>query len=50
MAPYVKAILPLWLPDYAQSFGDLPPEISQAPLRLSAAAIDRFLNPVRTHY
>jgi len=46
----LKAILPLWLPGYAQSFGNLPPEVSQALLSISAATIDRLLNPVRIQY
>ena len=46
----LKAILPLWLPGYVQSFGDLPSEVSQALLSISAATIDRFLHPVRILY
>jgi len=46
----LKAILPLWLPGYVQSFGSLPPELSQALLTISAATIDRFLNPIRIQY
>ena len=46
----LKAILPLWLPGYVQSFGNLPPGVSQALLSISAATIDRFLNPVRIQY
>ncbi len=46
----LKAILPLWLSGYVQSFGDLPAEVSQALLTISAATIDRFLNPVRIQY
>ena len=46
----LKAILPLWLPGYIQSFGDLPPELSKALLSISAATIDRFLNPIRIQY
>ena len=46
----LKAILPLWLPSYAQSFRDLPPEVSQALLSISAATIDRLLHPVRIQY
>ena len=36
----LKAILPLWLPGYVQSFGNLPPEVSQALLNISAYTID----------
>jgi hypothetical protein len=46
----LKAILPLWLPGYVQSFGDLPSEVSQALLSISAATIDRLLHPVRIQY
>jgi len=46
----LKAILPLWLPGYVQSFGSLPPELSQALLTISATTIDRFLNPIRIQY
>ena len=37
-------------PGYVQSFGNLPPGVSQALLSISAATIDRFLNPVRIQY
>jgi len=46
----LKAILPLWLPGYRESFGNLSSEASQALLAISAATIDRFLNPVRIQY
>jgi hypothetical protein len=46
----LKAILPLWLPGYVQSFGNLPSEVSQALLTISAPTIDRFLNPIRIQY
>ncbi len=46
----LKAILPLWLPGYVQSFGHLPSEISQALLSISAATIDRLLHPIRIQY
>jgi hypothetical protein len=46
----LKAILPLWLPGYVQSFGTLPSEVSKALLSISAATIDRFLNPIRIQY
>jgi hypothetical protein len=46
----LKAILPLWLPGYAQSFGNPPSEVSQALLNISAATIDRLLHPVRIQY
>ena len=46
----LKAILPLWMPGYNQSFGPLAPEVSQALLQISPATIDRILCPVRIHY
>ncbi len=46
----LKAILPLWLPGYTQSFGNLPLQVSQALLNISPATIDRILHPVRIHY
>jgi hypothetical protein len=38
----LKVILPLWLPGYVQSFGNLPSEVSQALLNISAATIARL--------
>jgi hypothetical protein len=46
----LKALLPLWMPGYNQSFGPLAPEVSQALLQISPATIDRILCPVRIHY
>jgi hypothetical protein len=46
----LKAILPLWLPGYGQSFGDLPQEVVKALLNVSPATIDRLLTPVRVQY
>ena len=46
----LKAILPLWLPGYLQSFGPLPPEASETLLRISPATIDRLLLPTRIKY
>jgi hypothetical protein len=46
----LKVILPLWLPGYVQSFGNLPSEVSQALLNISAATIDRLLHPIRIQY
>ena len=46
----LKAILPLWLPGYVQSFGPLSPNVSQALLKISPATIDRLLQPIRVHY
>jgi hypothetical protein len=46
----LKAIIPLWLPGYVQSFENLSPNLSQALLNISPATIDRLLLPARTHY
>ena len=46
----LKAIIPLWLPGYVQSFGNLSPNVSQALLKISPATIDRLLLPTRLHY
>ena len=46
----LKALLPLWLPGYVKSFGNLSPEASQALLQISPATIDRILHPIRIHY
>ena len=46
----LKAILPLWLPGYIQSHGDLDKEVIDCLLRISHATIDRLLKPVRVKY
>jgi len=46
----LKAILPLWLPGYIQSHGDLDKEITDSLLKISHATIDRILKPVRIKY
>lgn len=46
----LKAILPLWLPGYIQSFGPLSSEASEALLKVSASTIDRLLHPTRIKY
>jgi hypothetical protein len=46
----LKAILPLWLPGYIQSFGPLADLVSTALLRISPATIDRLLRPTRAQY
>lgn len=46
----LKAIIPLWLPGYVQSFGNLSPNVSPALLKISPATIDRLLLPTRVHY
>src|SRR5512137_590893 len=40
----LKALLPLWLPGYVESFENLSPEVSQALLQISPATIDRILH------
>jgi len=46
----MKAILPLWLPGYSQSFGPLSPQVIKALRSISPATIDRVLQPVRSTY
>lgn len=46
----LKAILPLWLPGYVQSHGDLDKEVINLLLTISHATIDRVLKPVRIKY
>ena len=46
----LQAILPLWLPGYAQHFGELPAEVRDALLKISPATIDRILRPIRVQY
>ena len=46
----LRAILPLWLPGYAERFGPLPLETVKALKRISSATIDRLLKPVRARY
>jgi len=46
----LKAILPIWLPGYVESFGELSEEVTRALLNISAPTIDRILAPVRIHY
>ena len=46
----LQAILPLWLPGYAQYFGELPAEVREALLKISPATIDRILRPIRVQY
>jgi hypothetical protein len=46
----LKAILPLWIPAYTQSFNPLPPEVLEALSHISPATIDRILAPTRIHY
>jgi len=43
----LKPIMPLWLPGYEASFGPLNPTTRAALLQISAATIDRLLQPTR---
>ncbi len=46
----LKALLPLWLPGYGPTFGDLSPQVLKDLVRISAATIGRLLKPVRIEY
>ena len=46
----LKAVLPLWLPYYAQEFTPLSISSTKALLKISPATIDRLLQPVRLKY
>jgi hypothetical protein len=46
----LKALLPLWIPGYVQSFGPVNTEVTDALIAISAATIDRILKPVRIKY
>lgn len=46
----LKAILPLWLPGYSESFGPLSLEVVKVLKSISAATIDRVLQPVRAQH
>ena len=43
----LKAIIPLWLPSYEVTYGQLSTQIRQRLLAISRATIDRVLKPVR---
>ena len=45
-----KALIPLWLPYYAQEFGVLSIEVTKALNNISAATIDRLLKSSRVKY
>ena len=49
-SPRLKASLPLWLPGYGATFGELPPQVLRDLERISAATIGRLLKPVRIQY
>ena len=46
----LKVMVPIWLPGYEQCFGELPPAITTALLKISPSTIDRILKPVRIQY
>src|SRR5271169_1596967 len=46
----LKAVLPLWLPGYAQQYGDLSEKVIKALQTISPSSIDRLLKPVRVKY
>jgi hypothetical protein len=46
----LKAIIPLWLPGYADTFGAPPLETIKALKKISSSTIDRILRPARAHY
>ncbi len=43
----LKMALPLWLPHYGETYGELEPEVFKGLLSMSAATIDRLLAPLR---
>jgi hypothetical protein len=49
-SPRLKASLPLWLPSYGPTFGELSPQVRRALNMISSATIDRLLKPVRIQY
>ena len=49
-SPRLKAILPLWLPGYGATFGDLSPQVLTNLEEISAPTIGRLLKPVRSQY
>ena len=49
-SPRLKASLPLWLPGYGATFGELPPQVLTDLEKISAATIGRLLKPVRIQY
>ncbi len=46
----LKAILPLWLPGYIQTYGELQEKVKDDLLKISPATIDRLLKPTRVQY
>lgn len=46
----LKVVLPLWLPSYGPTFGELPQPVLKDLKKISAATIGRLLKPVRIQY
>jgi hypothetical protein len=46
----LKALLPAWLPHYAQTFGSIDPRATILLEKISPATIDRVLRPSRPQY
>jgi hypothetical protein len=46
----LKAILPLWLPHYAEEYSPLSLDVAKALFRISPATIDRLLENTRSKY
>ncbi len=46
----LKIILPLWLPFYPKTFGDLSFDVIRTLLKISHSTIDRLLKPTRIKY
>ncbi len=46
----LKAVLPLWLPGYAQQYDNLTAEVTRSLREISPSSIDRILKPVRVKY
>jgi hypothetical protein len=49
-SPRLKASVPLWLPSYGPTFGELSPQVRKDLLAISSSTIDRLLKPVRIRY
>jgi hypothetical protein len=46
----LKAALPLWLPFYANEYGNLTQDVIEKLLKISPATIDRLLKPTKAEY
>lgn len=46
----LKAIIRIWLPSYINEYGELPPDVIKALLKISAPSIDRLLEALRIKY